>query len=309
MKNMPYYTLGDLLRDCWRARFVLLISITAVLVFAIAWCSLAAPRYGVHMTVGPSDKAGERAIRGLGEMSDFAAVEYLVKKSGLLRKQDDYARYNAILKGEQVAARLHKQMPEKARQLVHYTRWPWQNEEAEVTPAHISAALDSLITSRPTGRGDMREVSIHHPDPAFAKDMLAAVHQEADNILRRRAAKKVDRRIDHLTTRLAATQHPDHRNVLTSLLMRQEQTKMMLSMDQAFAANLISPPAATPDPVWPLPGIIVPAAFVIGLMLGYLGYMVYKVTAARQPANTQAPPTGLGQRAPVTEIRAYSVNE
>jgi hypothetical protein len=306
---MPDYTLGDLLRDCWQGRYVLLACSVVMLAGAFAFCSLVTPRYAVSMTVGPSDKATARDVAGIGEMPQLSAVQYVAKKAGMLREQNDYARYRAILTGHQVAKTLYKKNLQQARQLVRDAAWPWQNIENKTTPAHVSAALQKLIANRPTGRGEMREISMHHSKPAFARGVLERVHTAADSILRRQAGKKVDQRIAYLKNKLADTQHPDHRNVLTSLLMRQERTKMMISMDQAYAANMVAPPAATPAPVWPLPGIIVPVAGLIGLVLGYLGYMVYNVIAVRRPANTQTPPAGRDRLAPVNEIRTWSANE
>ena len=306
---MPDYTLGDLLRDCWQGRYVLLACSAVMLAGAVAFCSLATPRYAISMTVGPSDKAAARDVTGIGGMSKPSAVQYAAKQAGLLREHNDYARYRALLTGHQVAKTLYKQNLQQARQIVRDAARPWRNIENKITPAHVSAALQKLIASRPTGRGEMREISMHYSDPAFARDVLERVHTAADSILRRQAGKKVDQRIAYLKNKLADTQHPDHRNVLTSLLMRQERTKMMISMDQAYAANMIAPPAATPAPVWPLPGIIVPVAGFVGLVLGYLGYMVYKVIAVRRPANTQTPQAGRDRLAPVNEIRTWSANE
>jgi uncharacterized protein involved in exopolysaccharide biosynthesis len=306
---MPYYTLGDLLRDCWRARYVLLVCGAVMLGGAIAWCSLVTPHYAITMTVGPSDKASARAVADPGKTSRLSAVQYVAEQAGLMREHDDYARYKAILTGHQVAERLNTHNPEQARQLVRYAAWPWQAVDDDVTAARVSAALDSVITSRPTGRGQMRKIRMHHPDPVYAKSLLARLHKAGDSILRQREDAKVDQRITYLRQKLADTEHPDHRDVLTSLLMRQERTKMMISMDQAYAANIIARPSATPGPVWPLPGIIIPVAVLIGIILGYLGFMVYKVITARRPANTQNPEGDRARPAPVTEIRAYSANE
>ena len=307
---MPDYTLGDLLRDCWRARYVLLACTVVMLSGAIAWCSLVTPRYAISMTVGPSDKASStRNIANLGEMSNLSAVQYVAKQAGLLRERDYYARYKAILTGHQVAKYLRQHNPEQARKLVRYAAWPWQKIDDEPIPARISAALDSVITSRPAGPGEMREIGMHHPEPAFARNVLNTIHEAADSILRRHAGNKVDQRIAYLTDKLAATEHPDHRSVLTSLLMRQERARMMISMDQAYAAAMIAPPAATPGPVRPMTGLIVPAALIIGVIIGYLGFMVYNVITARRPANTQNPEGDRTRPAPVTEIRTYSANE
>lgn len=111
--------------------------------------------------------------------------------------------------------------------------------------------------------------------------MLQAIHRAADQIIRDDVSRRTQQRVRWLNEMLAEVKHPDHRKALVALLMAQEQARMLVALDEPFAAAIVEPAAASAKPYWPRRGIVFPIAVLAGLFLGYGVYALRFVRRAR----------------------------
>lgn len=137
-------------------------------------------------------------------------------------------------------------------------------------PAQLQLWLNRHLKIRSHGLTPYRKVTLRHNDPDKAKVMLEALYTIADKAVRQDKKIKTTRRIAYLREQLETVRNPDHRDAIISLLKEQEQTAMMVAIDNAFAADMIRPPYVLPEPVAPQPTIVFPLLAIGGAFLGLL---------------------------------------
>ncbi len=111
-----------------------------------------------------------------------------------------------------------------------------------------------------------------HPDKKFAVNMVKRIHRITDEMIRARILVETNQRIDYLNASLGKTTNPDHKRSLANLLMEQERLKMMVSLDQPYAASIIEPAYSSVRARWPDHYIIYPVFIFIGMLLGFVTY-------------------------------------
>lgn len=144
----------------------------------------------------------------------------------------------------------------------------WQARD-EMSPALVSLYLRRNVRVEPIGLTGSRKISFSHPDPQFAVKILTHLHTIADETIRQKSATETQERIAWLQKELAQSINPDHRAALTALLLAQERRRMLVSMDQPFAAELVEPPAATPKPDWPSKPLVLLGGIFVGMLAGF----------------------------------------
>lgn len=117
-------------------------------------------------------------------------------------------------------------------------------------------------------------ISIESQDPQFGRSLLAALHQEGDNLLRERAVQRANDYAEYLGRKLGEVTVADYRQSLVEALAEQEKTRMMASSDLPFAADPFGPPSTPNRPSSPQPVLTLAIAIGLGLVLGVLMVIV-----------------------------------
>lgn len=264
-------TLRDLIRWCFDAKLWIAGGLLAGIVAAFLWVTLAVPQYRIAMLVGPTTRTGSPDISALFPENASYALEYVLRSFGP-GDSSDFMRFEAILRGPTVAARLQKQ-PQISTGLEQDRRWSFGFVSAPDTAEELSAYLQKRIRVEPVGNTPMRKLTYFHNDPAFGQRLLLDLYGTTDQMIRSEIREKTATRIIWLNETLRKTNDPTHRRMLTDLLMDQEQVKMILALDEPFSASLAEPPAVSAKPVWPDRKISFPLLGFIGAFLGFMLYM------------------------------------
>jgi hypothetical protein len=119
------------------------------------------------------------------------------------------------------------------------------------------------------GNTYLRRIQYSHPDPKVAVNLLSALIKTTDEMIRDQVRDQTDERISYVKNQLEEITHPQHRKALISILMEQEQVRMMVNMDEPFAASVAEPPSSTSRPHWPKQTLFYPALIFVGAFLGY----------------------------------------
>ena len=260
-------TIGDVIIDMWRARTWLAGGGIIALCLGLLFLSFAVPQYRVSMIVTPTMRAGTSDIAALFPDNANRAMEYVMQNFGP-GDASDFMRFEAILDEPTVAKKLlhDKRIIDGISQSGRFRLSKAPDIENEL---QLSDWLKKQIKAETVVGTSLKSITIMHPDPEFAAYLLQRVYSATDSIIRQELLQKTSRRVIWLKKKIDDTAHPEHRKVLTDLLMDQEQIRMVLAVNEPHAASIAEPPSAGAKPYWPRKSLIMPSFVLIGMFLAY----------------------------------------
>lgn len=271
---VPELTLGDLLRDIGQARRYVLSGLLIGLLAGVLFMALAVPHYRASMLVAPTTRSGTPDIAALFPNNASFAMEYLLQSFGP-GDSTDFMRFENILREPTIAGLLLQN--EEIKRGVSADRSFRLQESTEIDTAEkLAAYLVDTVTIEPVGSTNLRRIVYLHPDRDFAMYLLNSLYHMTDSLLRDEIMTKTERRIAYLEKEIDRISHPDHKEALVSLLMDQEQIRMILAVNEPFSAYIAEPASVTPKPYWPRKTLFIPAFAFAGFFLGYALYSLRK---------------------------------
>ncbi len=264
-------TLRDLIGWCRDAKFWIWGGLVSGLVVALLWVLLAVPQYRVSMLVGPTTRTGTPDISALFPENASYALEYVLRSFGP-GDSSDFMRFEAILRGPMISRRL-LEIPQVGQGLQDDRRWSFMPAHRLESPEKLSAYLQKRIRIEPVGNTTMRRVIYHHAHPDFARRFLSTLYATTDDVLRQEVREKAGARIEGLKQTMRTANDPEHRRMLAKLLTDQEQVRMILALNEPFAAMMAEPPSVSAKPVWPDKKLLFPLLGFIGAFLGFVSYV------------------------------------
>lgn len=254
-------SLADLMRDIWAAKFYILSGFLIGGICVFGFMQAATPEYRARMIIAPADGYA---------LGDYASSAHYERMASLpfWRPSDpegvstDYYRFIHTLRGPSVAEILLKDKGVLSG----------IGDDLDGAPSAEALAdyLERHIRVEQLGATPLRQMVYYHPDQDFAAAFLRKLHLVADQLIRRDRKLQSRNRIAYLESALDSTRHPDHRKIITNLLMQQEHVQMLANLDEAYAAIIVEPAATGARPDWPNPHLFYPAGLLIGAFLGYL---------------------------------------
>lgn len=268
MTHMPEPSLRDVTLWAWAARLWIASGLIAGLLVAVIWMMLSVPQYRVTMLVGPTTRTGTPDISALFPENASFALEYVLRSFGP-GDSSDFMRFETILRGPTVSSALLQDGSLRSG-VSEDRRWAFQNDRNIDDASAFSAYLHKTVRIEPVGNTPMRRITYHHADPQFGRKLLLDMYGQTDSLIRNEIRAKTDARIDWLKKTLLASSDPEHKRMLTTLLMEQEQVRMILALDEPFAAALAEPPAVSAKPVWPDKPLLFVILALMGAAVGFL---------------------------------------
>lgn len=258
-------TLFDVMRDLWRARYAIAVTGFAGFVLALTFVTLARPYYRAEMVIAPASPIGQSGFQ-LSALPDRTLWH-----SQSIQNYPDFMRFENKLTASSVAGLLLEDEQIK-NGLAGDRPFHFWGESKLWTPETFSLYLARNVSLEPVGNTPLRKIVYMHPERAYAVYMLERLHHITDTLIRQNIRLETQERIEYLQQALARTANPDHRRALADLLMEQERLRMMVSMDQPYAASVVEPPSAGVKPAWPDARFVFPAFILVGCFLGFLIY-------------------------------------
>jgi len=211
------------------------------------------PQYRAEMIVAPTDRTGVPSLSSFlpKAAADAPALQYFVERIDA-SQSTDFTVFETVLLDADTIDKLKSN-----------TQFNLSDDPYNYIKRHVKI--------RSHGMTPFRKITITHDDPEIAKLILMGLYQYADDSVRLDKKIKTNRRIQYLNDQLDKTRNPDHRDAMIALLKEQEQTSMMASIDNNFAAQIISAPYASQKPISPNWKILFPILIFAG---GFLGLMV-----------------------------------
>ncbi len=134
----------------------------------------------------------------------------------------------------------------------------------------LATYLQNKVIVQSSLRSDVVTISYTDRDPAFAKQLLMELHNEANDLLRQQAQERASQKVTYLASQLSKIDVADYRETLLLLLSEQQKTLLLTQPGLPYAAEIIDPPSTPPTPSSPRPVLTVAVAILVGLVLGVL---------------------------------------
>ncbi len=256
-------SLPEFLRRLWGARvFVLAGGIIGSILGFFLLLSLQ-PHYQAHMIVAPALVQDVRDTLQRFEQGTQVPRYY----TGGDPVSNEFTRFEQVLREGTVSGILARydgiveRMGED--RIFSFT------SRTKMSAADVPEYLSRHIHVDPVGVTSSRRISYEHPDPKFAAQILKHLHRIADTTIRHKALAETQERITWLQRELAQASNPEHREALAQLLMVQERRRMLASMDQPYAAEMVEPPVVSARPVWPARSLVLLASILCGMTGGF----------------------------------------
>lgn len=271
-------TLADLLKELWQAKAFVLGGGLLGLIGAVLFLALAVPHYRATMLVAPTENRIAPHLQSLSPDDSSLAVQEMIDAQGKAAPQA-YARFENTLRGASAAAELMKDRKILAG-IAKDRRFVVSGDQKPQSAEALAAYLQTHVGVEPVGMTPLRRLVYKHPDRRFAGYFLTRLYHVTDDLIRQDENGKTQGRAVYLQKALDNTSNPDHRRVLTAMLMGQQQEQMMLAMEGPYAASVAEPPSAGVRPYWPRKSIVLPVGMLAGLLLGYMMFSVKRTETA-----------------------------
>lgn len=256
-------TLIDLTRHIYTARWRVLFGALIGAIVAVILLSVVPQSYRAVMIIAPADgyALGDYASSRGGTTGTYDKIVSLpfwrpMEPEGI---STDFYRFVQTARGPAAAEILRKD--ETIRSVLPDSLTQSSNA--------LSDYMARRVDIQPVGATPLRRLTYYHPDPEFAAAFLRKAHLVADQMIRRDRRRMAQARIDYLAGSLEKTANPDHRRIITGLLMQQEHILMLANLDEPYAAIVVEPASSSVKPVWPNKAMAIAGLAFIGAMLGY----------------------------------------
>lgn len=212
------------------------------------------PVYRVSMIVAPTERTGVPSLSSFlpKAAADAPALQYFVERIDASQSTDFTVFETRFTTPSQL-----KLLPDNI-------------QKSLIDDGNAAQWLEKNIKIRPVGMTPFRQISIDHENSQAAIATLNTLYHQTDMSIRQDKKSKVTRRMAYLNEQLKTTMNPDHRDAIIALLKEQEQTSMMASIDNEFAAIMIDPPTVSTKPIAPRGIILFPTLMAAGMVFGYV---------------------------------------
>lgn len=269
-QGQPPFTLNDFLCFVWRAKLYWIVTVIIFGVIGFILYSSVQPFYKSQIIIGPANPINGAEVSSLLADENLFALRYLVQRVGS-GASSDFTRFEAMYSGPSVAALLLED--EKIyRGLQHDYIYASLREKPPWDKAWLADYIDRRVILYPVGATPLRRMVYYHPNPAFGQYFISSIHTLTDALIRQTIKAETTQRVQYLQDAVEGTRNPEHRRALTTLLLEQERLRMLVSIDQPYAAAIVEPAASSHKPEWPDAYMVMLSFIIAGLVLGLLLY-------------------------------------
>ena len=253
-------TLGELMREIWSGRVFILSGLMIGLALAFVMMSSAVAHFRAEMILAPANPM------------NMAVVSQANSAGGVLEQNSEvmsFTRFEVSFKGVATAALLLRD-PEITDGLARDKAFSFSRPEQGWSAEKLAEYIARRVDVDPVGETSLRALRYLHPDKEFAALFLQRLHNITDGLIRHGIRREVNERITYLNKAIAENMNPEHRRALTALLMEQERLKMLVSIDQPYAASIVVPASVSVKARWPDGSLIYSGFAFVGALLGFV---------------------------------------
>lgn len=272
-----------MLKDGW---FIIMAVVLLALGAGLALILVSTPQYTTTMKVVPIAPERPGLNERLGALASLAGVSL-----GVPAQRSDLALFLDGLRSQEVAREIARD--ESLLRQMFPQEWDprarsWQRPKPGLlqrardsllglqpysTPpdaARIQEFLDRYLTTIELKDSPIVLIRIEHPDRLFSQRLLDRLASHSDRLIRERALARAVSNIAFLNAQLQQTSLADQRAALASLLLQQEQIRMLASASLPYAVDVVSGPTTGLRPSSPNVPLILGVSAAGGFFLATL---------------------------------------
>ncbi|MCC7304813.1 MAG: hypothetical protein IT558_00980 [Alphaproteobacteria bacterium] len=261
-------TFSEVWSDLWRARFFVTAGAAAGILLAALYVMLAVPFYRADMIVSPANPISGTDVISVPGGDSMLATPYKAQYVGNDNSYE-FMRFENMIAGPSVAGILLKDET-ILKGLNHERRFVFLKPDTVWNAEKFAEYIRARVRTEPIGETPLRRLVYFHPSSDFAAYFMNRLHAVTDQIIRSNVKEDAAERVRYLQQALDSTNNPEHRRVLTALLMEQERLRMLASIDQPYAAAMVEPPAVSYRPRWPDRLMVFASLLVAGCLAGFM---------------------------------------
>lgn len=237
---------------------------------AFVFVYLATPFFRAQMIIAPANPMDAPAVSTVFDDSNPLMLRAMAQNA-MSAGSPDFLRFESLYSGLSVASELLKD--EKIIKALSFDySFAFLKKDETWTAEGLSEYIAQRVKLEPVGAMPLRRMVYLHPSRDFAVYFLHRLHKVTDDMIRVQTRGEAQERVDYLTQESAKTKNPDHRRLLTALLMQEERILMLTSIDQPYSTSLIEPPAGSSRAKWPAVAVIFPVFIFVGALFGFILY-------------------------------------
>lgn len=254
-------TLYDVAKSLWNRKLYIAAGAITGIIFAIVFVIFSTSLYKAIMVIAPVQTVVSTVPIQQENFYDATRKETETAEA-------NFVQFQTMMKGAAIAKEVLKD-PNIIKNLKRDPKIKAIIKD-KITPALVAEYLSENLRIYTVGETDLRRMEYTHPDPAFTIYFLNALYTKTDNRIRSIMARRTQNYIAYLQDLIANTINPEHRRKLTDMLMEQERARMLVSVQNEYAASIVEPAYAYTKPVWPDKLLILSAFIILGAIAGYL---------------------------------------
>ncbi len=292
-KPLSERTLAELCLELWHARTLILCGMVLGFFLALGFIFAAIPHYRAQLTVSPATPMDSAKSAAIMNDENILALRYIAQRAGI-SNASDFMRFETLYTGPSVATQLLKDPRiltglNADRSFIILKQRPqyW-------SPSILAHYIKNRVDFEPIKATPLRRLTYLHKDPEFASYFLTRLHIITDALIREHIRTNTSERINYLQNAIQTTNNPEHRRALTTLLLEQERMRMLVSIDQPYAAEIIEPATSFFKPVWPNIALIYSTFLFAGAFLGFITHGL--LTLYIQAKSDACPPRATKQK-------------
>lgn len=265
-------TIADVLREVWRIRWLLVVSILVPAVLAFTYAKLEPPVYKASVLVKVVSEEQGGALDGL--ISQAGGLASLAGLSSL-RKGDGRVEPLAVLKSRSLVEDFIKQ--ENLRPVLFPGWWDaesarWKKGNPDGPPAGrvVREFTKNVLRIEEDPATGLVRVEMHWRDPAVAAHLANSYIDLANKRLQQRAVAMAELRLRFLNQELAKGGDVQLRQAIYKLMQSEISSAMVANVRRDYAFRILDPAVGSDidDPWWPRAVPLVIMAAIVGLILG-----------------------------------------
>ena len=257
------------------------VAMAACVVLMIIWMDFVAePKYTAHMVVAPySDTPNDRPISGAGIMALLASGTSSVGGANFgiyIQARNSTPVAERLMRDPDVKEHFFPGQWDSARQqwlqplslilgiksFLGYTAWSPPNA------SDLTAILNDRIKSNQELQKGIYTFTFTDRDPVFAASLLQRIHNYTEERLRDQALQRTSLQIEHLLGELQQNTISENKQVLTQILLQQQQQRSRINPAIPFSALVVDPPSADRKPSSPRPLLYIFLSLLIPALAG-----------------------------------------
>ncbi len=252
-------TLKEIIKDAWKSKIYILLFGVVFFFISVLLVYFMKPFYKAEAIISSSF-----ILNNIEEEKDSA-----VSMENIINFDDLFISYQQILTGPVTAkAVINDRVRKIAEQDCIFKGCNrefviWNSQE-------FSDYIRDKVKIEPVAMTNFRKITYEHPDKESAVYMISVLHEQANNIIKSRIEKSLEKRIDYLKKSLEGDLYPDNRKAVVKMLMQYEYILMLTRVEEYIAAKYIEPVYVSNKSVWPRKYIFITVFIFVGMLLGYV---------------------------------------